>query len=171
MTASRATQLTAVCTCGRVEIVTTGRPILTAACYCDDCREGSGRIEARPQAPRVREPDGSTAYILFRKDRVACRRGQDLLKAEKLKATSATNRMVATCCNSAMTLAFDRGPHWTSLFRSRVRETPPPIEMRNFTKYKPADVVLPDDAPSYRTFPLSFIGRLLAARVAMLFGP
>lgn len=40
--------------------------------------------------------------------------GRMRLKRHKLKETSPTNRVVATCCNSAMFVTFDRGPHWVS---------------------------------------------------------
>jgi len=70
--------------------------------YCTDCQLGSRQIEDLPNAGSVRDADGGTAYILFRKDRFKCSRGADLLKGYKLKDISPTNRVVATCCNSAM---------------------------------------------------------------------
>ena len=99
---TRSPVMTATCSCGRVELTAVGRPIVTSVCYCDDCQKGGEQIEALPGAGAVRDPDGGTAYILYRKDRIAYTRGADLLKGYKLKATSATNRVVAACCNSAM---------------------------------------------------------------------
>jgi len=162
--------MTATCACGAVAFEARGEPIVTSACYCDDCQTGGAQIEALPHAPAVRDTDGGTAYVLFRKDRIACTRGAELLRSYKLKETSATNRVVATCCNSAMVLNFDKGPHWVSAYRARFQGPLPPVEMRVFTKFKPAGVALPKDVPAYSSFAPGLIVRLLAARVAMLFG-
>lgn len=80
------------------------------------------------------------------------------------------NRVVATCCNSAMFVNFDRGPHWVSAYRARFHGDPPPLQARICTKFKPDGVVLVDDVPSYNRFPPSFIIKLLASRVAMALG-
>jgi hypothetical protein len=40
----------------------------------------------------VEDPDGGTAYILYRKDRIECSKGAELLKRYKVKETSTTNR-------------------------------------------------------------------------------
>ena len=87
--------MTASCSCGNVELEATGTPVLSNVCYCDDCQEGSRRIEALPNASPVRDPDGGTAYILYRKDRVKCSRGAPLLGDYKIREGSATNRVVA----------------------------------------------------------------------------
>ena len=94
--------MTARCRCGGVEIEAIGAPIVSTVCYCADCQTGSRQIEALPTAGDVRDADGGTAYILFRKDRLKCSKGAALLKGYKIKAGSVTNRLVATCCNSAM---------------------------------------------------------------------
>ena len=77
---TRAPAMTAACACGGVELEAFGWPIVSAVCYCDDCRKGADLIEALPGAGVVRDPDGGTAYILFRKDRIACSKGADLLR-------------------------------------------------------------------------------------------
>ncbi len=118
----------------------------------------------------MRDDDGGTAYILFRKDRFNCAKGADLLKGYKLKDTSKTNRMVATCCNSAMFMNFDKGPHWISAYRARFRGALPPLQMRICTKSRPENVVLPADVPSYPGYPAALIFKLLASRLAMLIG-
>jgi hypothetical protein len=100
---------TARCSCGSVELEAIGAPIMSAACYCDDCQEGARQIEALPNARPVRDPDGGTPYLLYPKDRVNCSRGAEFLQAYKIKEKSATNRVVATCCNSAMFLNFEKG--------------------------------------------------------------
>jgi hypothetical protein len=162
--------MTATCSCGAVEVTAFGRPIVSAVCYCDDCQKGAARIEALPDAGAVRDPDGGTAYILYRKDRFQCAKGAELLRRYKLKETSATNRVVAACCNSAMFVSFDRSPHWVSAYRARFRGELPPVQARICTKFKPDGVVLPDDAPSYRGYPPGLVIKLLASRVAMLLG-
>jgi hypothetical protein len=160
----------ATCSCGGVEFKAFGRPIVSSVCYCDDCQKGAGQIESLPNAGVVRDPDGGTAYILYRKDRVAYSKGVDLLKSYKLKETSVTNRVVATCCNSAVLMSFDRGPHWVSAYRARFRGELPPLQMRICTKFKPNGVAVPKDVPSYRGYPLGLLVKLLASRVAMLLG-
>jgi hypothetical protein len=117
----------------------------------------------------VRDPDGGTAYILDRKDRIECSKGSALLKNYKIKKNSVTNRVVATCCNSAMFMSFDKGPFWVSAYRGRFRGDLPALQMRICTKFKPEDANLPNDLPSYRGYPLRFVAKLLASRATMLF--
>jgi hypothetical protein len=163
------TDTTASCSCGSVELEAIGAPITSVVCYCDDCQEGSRRIEALPNAPPVRDSDGGTAYILYRKDRVKCSRGALLLKSYKIREKSATNRVVATCCNSAMFLNFDDGKHWVDVYRSRFKGDLPPLQMRICTKFQPANGGdVPSDVPGYSTFPLKFLAKLLGARIAIL---
>ena len=159
---------TARCSCGSVELEAIGSPISSVACYCDDCQEGSGQIEALPNAGPVRDPDGATAYLLYRKDRVRCSRGAQRLQGYKIREKSATNRVVATCCNSAMFLNFDKGGHWVSVYRARFQGDVPALQMRVCTKFKPENSDVPNDVPSYSTFPLKFVSKLVAARIAML---
>ncbi|MDI3563479.1 GFA family protein [Bradyrhizobium sp. Arg816] len=162
--------MTATCACGSVEVRASGKPIVSAACYCDDCQNGAAQIEALPNSPAVRDPDGGTAYMLYRKDRFECSRGAEHLQPRKLKDTSPTNRVVATCCNSAMFVNFDRGPHWVSAYRARFHGDLPPLQARICTKFKPDGVVLSDDVPSYRSYSPGFIVKLLASRIAMALG-
>jgi hypothetical protein len=156
------------CSCGSVELEAIGAPIASVVCYCDDCREGSRQIEALPNAHPVQDPDGGTAYVLYRKDRVKCSRGALLLKGHKIREKSATNRVVATCCNSAMLLNFDDGKHWVDVYRVRFRGDVPPLQMRVCTRFKPEGGDVPSDVPGYSGYPLRFVARLLAARIAML---
>jgi hypothetical protein len=159
--------LTGTCSCGCVEFEAQGKSIVSSVCYCDDCERGAAEIEALPNAAAVRDPDGGSAYILYRKDRIACSKGTELLKSYKLKDTSVTNRMVTTCCNSAVFVNFDRGPHWVSAYRARFRGALPPLQFRMCTKFKPEGTVLPNDAPGSRGYPPGLIVRLVASRVAM----
>jgi hypothetical protein len=162
--------LVAACACGRVALEAKGRPILTAACYCNDCQAAAREIEALPNAARVRDPDGGTSFIVYRKDRLSWSKGAELLKSHKLKQTSPTKRIVAGCCNSAMVLGFDDGKHWIDVYRARVVGDAPKIEMRLCTRFKPGGAAFADTVPSYRGYPFRFIARLMSARAAMLLG-
>jgi hypothetical protein len=73
------------CSCGNVEIETVGIPIASAVCYCDSCQEGSRQIEALTNAVPILDPDGGTAYVLYRKDRIKYLKGAELLKGYKLE--------------------------------------------------------------------------------------
>jgi hypothetical protein len=160
----------ATCVCVGVELNAFGAPIVVSVCYCEDCQKGADQIESLPNAGAVRDPDGGTAYILYRKDRIACSKGAELLRSYKLKETSVTNRVVATCCNTAMFMNFDKGPHWVSAYRARFHGELPPLQFRICTKFKPDGVELPDDVPSARGYPPALIVKLLASRVAMVLG-
>lgn len=156
------------CRCGRVAYEATGAPIACVACYCEDCQAGSRQIEALANAGPVREVDGGTLYVLFRKDRVMCSKGTELLQIQKLDAKFATNRVVATCCHSAMAMTFDDVRHWTPMYRARFTGPAPPLQMRICTKFKPEGAELRSDVPQYASYPLGFLGKLLVARIAML---
>jgi len=159
---------TASCSCGSVELAASGAPIVSSVCHCDDCQKGSRQIEALPDAGPVLDPYGGTAYVLYRKDRIRCSKGAALLKSYKIKESSATNRVVATCCNSAIFVNFDKGPFWVSAYRARFGGDAPPLQMRICTKFKPDGVALPDDLPRYPGYPPRLMAKLLASGAAML---
>jgi hypothetical protein len=155
------------CSCGNVEWEAVGAPILAAACYCDDCQEGSRRIEALPNAPPIRDADGGTEYVLYRRDRLRCSKGRELLRDFRLRDKSPTKRVVAGCCNSAFLVDFEKG-HWLSAYRARFEGAAPPLQMRIQTRFRTSNVADATDVPAYRRFPLRFISKLLLARLAML---
>ena len=163
------THLTARCSCGSVEIEATGTPITSVVCYCESCQEGSRQIEALPNGGPVCDSNGGTAYALYRKDRVEYSKGTTLLRGYKLRDESSTKRVVATCCDSAMFMNFDDSKHWVPVYRARFRGDVPPLQMRICTKFKPDSSDVPSDVRSYSTFPLKFVAKLVAARIAMLF--
>jgi hypothetical protein len=163
-------QLTAACACGRVVIEASGTPITTLVCYCDNCQEGGRRIEALPHAPAVLEVDGGSAYVVYRKDRLRCTSGSDLLRPQRIRADSVTNRVLATCCNSAMYLNFDDGKHWVDIYRSRVRGEAPPLQFRVCTRFRPDPGSAARDMPSFPGYPTRLLVPLLTARLAMLLG-
>ena len=100
---------TARCAYGSAELEVVGAPITSAVCCCESCQEGSRQIEALPDGHPVCDPDGGTAMVLYRKDRVEHSKGSRLLRGYKIREGSSTNRGVATCCNSAMYLHFEKG--------------------------------------------------------------
>jgi hypothetical protein len=170
MSGTPRTELLASCACGSVEVKSVGDPIVSAVCYCDDCQEGARQIEALPGAPAIADADGGTACMLFRKDRIAWSKGEPLLKGHKIKEKSASNRVVATCCNSAMYLNFDDSRHWVSAYRNRFHGGLPPLQMRICTKFRPKTTPLPTDVLGYPSYPLRMVTKLVAAKVSMLLG-
>jgi hypothetical protein len=105
-------------------------------------------MEALPGAAPIRDRDGGTAYVIFRKDCMRCLAGVGRLEARKIRERSPTNRVVATCCNSAMYLNFDDGKHWVDIYRPRIEGGLPPIQMRVCTKFIAEGVPLSSDAPN-----------------------
>ena len=73
------------CACGGVEYEAIGAPITSAICYCASCQEAGQALEQLPAAPALLEPDGGTAMVLYRKDRILCIRGRKHLKEYRLK--------------------------------------------------------------------------------------
>ncbi|PID33848.1 MAG: hypothetical protein CR955_00350, partial [Thiotrichales bacterium] len=71
---------------------------MTIACYCDSCQESGKQIEQLNNAPAVLEVDGSTDYVMCRKDRVSCLQGHELLREHWLSPDAPTRRIVASCC-------------------------------------------------------------------------
>lgn len=160
--------LIASCRCGAVAFDVVGAPIMSAACYCESCQEAGRRIGQIMDAPPMLGADGGTEFILHRKDRVRCVRGGELLREHRLKPGATTRRMVASCCNSAMFLEFAKG-HWLSLYRGRMSQNAPPLEMRVMTANRRKGVELAQDVPSYATHSAKFMWRLLCAWAAMGF--
>lgn len=161
---------TSSCACGRVQCEAVGEPILSGVCYCLDCQEGGRRIEALPNAAPVRDPDGGTPYLTYRDDRFRCLSGKELLMDYRLRPRSPTRRVVASCCNSGMFLKYEHG-FWVSTYRYRYSGDLPPIEMRTKVGRRKSELELPNDAPAYRRYPLKLFAKLIAARIAMPFGP
>jgi hypothetical protein len=97
----------AQCTCGRVRFEAKGEPIAPIACYCDDCQAVAKQIDAMPAGKSGVRADGGTVSTLFRKDRVRCTSGSELLVDHKLRPNSPATRVLASCCNSNMLTKFD----------------------------------------------------------------
>jgi hypothetical protein len=67
-----------------------------------------------------------------------------------------------------MFLNFDDGKHWVSVYRARFHGVAPPLQMRICTKSKPQSGDVPNDVRGYSGFPLKFVAKLVAAKIAML---
>jgi hypothetical protein len=160
--------LLVTCQCGKVRFELIGPPILTCSCYCTSCQEAGRRFEQPSSAPPVLDPDSGTGLILYRKDRVQCAVGQQYLEEHRLRPDSPTRRVVAKCCSSAMFLDFTKG-HWLSMFRSRVATDAPQLEVRVWTKERPAGVELADDLPNCRGLSGKLMLKLILAWIAMGF--
>ena len=156
------------CRCGKVELRIVGAPILRGICYCASCQEAGRRHQAAPGVDSVLAEDGGTDYVLYRKDRVRCVRGGDVLEERRLKPDSPTRRMHARCCNTAMFLDFTKG-HWLAVYRGRLPNNIPPATTRMMTAERPEGVILPDDMANYPRHSGKFMLKLLGAWIAMGF--
>lgn len=140
-----------VCRCGKVALAAYGAPIVTTVCHCSGCREAGRILEGLPHASHILDDQEGTPFVLFRKDRVDCISGSELLAEHRLNGSTPTRRVVATCCNSYMFLDFTKG-HWITLVRDRLEDA---SSHRGSTEQK-------------RQAPL-FFARLLLAWVAIGF--
>ncbi|WP_246592187.1 GFA family protein [Aminobacter anthyllidis] len=157
------------CRCGQVAFEASGAPIVGAACYCSSCQKAGKIFEELPGGEPVLESDGGTNYALYRKDRIRCVHGAELLREHRLSPTAPTRRVVATCCNSPMFLEF-KGGHWLSVYSERIDpDERPPVEMRTLTADRRPGVEFSDGLPSYAKHSGLFMWRLLTAWVAMGF--
>jgi hypothetical protein len=156
------------CRCGKVEFQIGGAPILRGICYCASCQEAGRRYQAAPGVDSVLAEDGGTDYVLYRKDRIRCVQGGDVLEERRLKPGSPTRRMHARCCNTAMFLDFTKG-HWLAVYRGRLPNNIPPATMRMMTAERPEGVILPDDMANYPRYSGKFMLKLLLAWMAMGF--
>lgn len=162
------------CACGEVRLELAWAPILSAECHCDSCRKAGARLEAlqahaTDKAPPVREANGGTRFVLYRKDRVRFTGGAALLREFRLTPTSGTRRVAAACCNTPLFLEFEKG-HWLSLYAGLwPQETRPRPELRTMTRDAPNPSALPEDMPNARTQSPRFMAKLLGAWIAMGF--
>jgi hypothetical protein len=161
-------RILAPCRCGKVELEIVGAPILRCICYCASCQEAGSRYRAAPDTEPVVAEDGGTDYVLYRKDRIRCARGGELLEERRLKPDSPTKRMHARCCETPMFLDFTKG-HWLAVYRGRLPRDIPRATMRMMTAERPEGVVLPDDMTNTPGRSGKFMLKLLRAWIAMGF--
>ena len=160
---------TLACTCGQVELTVHGKPIISAECFCSDCQKAGAFLQTLPGAPSVLDQNGATRFVLYRKDRVQCTKGQARLREHRLSADAPTRRVVAICCHTPMFLEFGSG-HWLSLYGGLwPAGSLPALEIRTMTRSRPEGVVLPDDVPNPSAHTISFYAKLLLAWAAMGF--
>jgi hypothetical protein len=140
---ARPETFTAACRCGKVALEATGLPIVHISCYCDDCQIAADIIDGLENGCSGQEADGGTPNVLYRRDRVRFTRGEELLEGHRVRDKTHTVRLVASCCNTAITQTHENWwPHRgikTHLFEA----VPVPLEVRCFTKFAPR----PDDIP------------------------
>jgi hypothetical protein len=84
------------CVCGQVAVEGIGAPIASVICYCDDCQEGARQIRSLPNAVSIEDPDGGTAYLVYRKDRVTYLKGTSLFA--RLQALTIVPARASTFC-------------------------------------------------------------------------
>ena len=163
-----ASAISITCACRQVGLRLSGRHVISVECMCESCRKAGLLFEGMP-GPPVLDAKGATHFVLYRKDRVACTRGAEHLKAHRLTANAPTGRVIATCCNSAMFLDFSHG-HWLSLYGRRwPAGTAPTIEMRTMASDFPGPGRLPTDVQNLQTHSFKFFAKLISAWAAMGF--
>jgi hypothetical protein len=157
------------CACGKVQLQVEGEPILCAECHCESCRSAGGKLQALQLAQPLLEANSGTQYVLYRKDRVRFTAGTEQLKQHRLKPSSKTRRVLATCCNSAVFLDFEGG-HWLSMYgRLWPEATRPRIALRTMLIDRADASSLPNDVPNAKRQSLSFFLKLLKAWASMRF--
>ena len=162
-------QTALTCRCGQVALQVTGEPILTADCVCNSCREAAGIIGSLSGGEDVLDAHGGTRLVLYRKDRLDCTAGADRLSEFRLRPDSTTRRVVATCCNSAMLLDFQKA-HWIDVYGQRWLPGPmPEPELRAMTSDLPDGTRLPDDIPNHKRQSVGFFAKLVGAWIGMRF--
>jgi hypothetical protein len=154
------------CVCGKVRFAAQGRPIVCSICYCDDCQAGARQLKSLGANTAFQDAFGGAPYMTYRDDWVRCVHGDELLQGVKLSDDAPTTRFITTCCQSPMYLKYAPG-WWTSMYRDRFGEDAAPIQFRSQTQH--AQSALPQDVPTYRSFPRALFVRLLKARMGMFF--
>lgn len=142
----------------------------SVACYCRTCRAAALQIEAMPSGQSGMGPDGGTLSLLYRKDRVRCLRGRELLVEHRLRPGARITRIVSACCHCSITARLDRWfPHVP--LRSFAAQAAPIVPRAClFTKHALDLAAIPYEAPRYRGVPLHLVAALGVARLEQLAG-
>ena len=88
-------QMRLTCACGQVALEVQGSPIMSVECLCADCQKAGSFFQSLFDASPVLDQKGATRFVLYRKDRVRCDKGQDCLREHRLSKDSRTRRVVA----------------------------------------------------------------------------
>jgi hypothetical protein len=78
--------------------------------------------------------------------------------------------MVASCCNSAIYLAFADTRFWVSVMNNRFVGDSPRIESRLSVEFRDPALAWPDEVPRYRGYPKRYLFRLLGEWIRMKLG-
>lgn len=157
------------CGCGEVVLELDGKHIFSVECLCADCQSAGAFLGALPGAPVLVDEKGATRFVMHRKDRVRCTKGQDNLRENRLSSDTKSRRVVAMCCNTPMFLDFSQG-HWVSLYGHLwPDDTLPPLDLRTMTRDTPDGIRLPDDVPNPKTHTIWFYAKLIGVWAAMGF--
>ena len=157
------------CSCGKVQLEVSQEPIMVAECYCNSCREAQRRIATLPGAPAVVGENGSTHFVMYRKDRVSILAGREWLRNFRLGPEAHTRRVIASCCGTPVLLEF-KGGHWASLYGNLWHgQSLPKAAVRTMTGDVSEGTVLDGSIPSGGWETTKFYGRLLGAWAAMGF--
>lgn len=81
----------------------------------------------------------------------------------------AASQLIESLPNAPSVLVEDGGSSYLT-YRTRYSGELPDVEMRTQTQFRSSTLPYPDAAPTYKKFPLSLFGKLISARIAMLFG-
>jgi hypothetical protein len=157
------------CRCGAVEVGAWAEPIAVNSCYCDDCQAAAERLAASTSSAPAPSADGGTEFMLFRRDRIACTRGAEHLKATRLTDATKTRRMIAGCCATPMYVAFDDRRPWVSALRAPFGADAPPVEMRICTRFRGSGDKAEDGLRSHPGYPPAMMLRILAVWPLTLF--
>ena len=154
------------CRCGDIELRIEGPPIAHVCCYCDDCQAAARLVDAMPNGRSGILDDAGTPNVLFRRDQLRFVRGMEKLDEFRVRNDSKTIRLVARCCNTAITQRHEQGwPHRG--VKAHLIPSPPALEMRIYTRFAPDPARVPRDVPIKRGPGLTLVWRLLRAKLAL----
>lgn len=140
----------------------------SVACYCRSCRAAALEIEAMPAGQSGMGADGGTLSLLYRKDRVRCVRGGELLVEHQLSPTATTRRVYSACCHCSLTARLGRWfPHVP--LRSFAAAAQPIVPRAClFTEHALDQAAITHRAPRHRGVPVHLVYALGVATFSQL---
>jgi hypothetical protein len=145
-----------------------GKPMIVAACYCDDCQAAARHVESLPAGRSGMGRDGGTVGVLYPKREVRCLRGAELLHEHRLTPTSVTTRLITGCCACSMSARFSNWfPHVPlRSFAAGAEPLRPSICI--FTKHAPAPDAIVHAVPRYQKISPGLALKMVAAAASEL---